>query len=177
MTERDLPSSNVETQPDDERLTPELSALEARLSTLTPRVFSDADAADETKRRAFLFLRRRDWKNRREFDVELAETIVRTGEQRIVVSLRRYLRTAQISSFLGGLICGVLLGAIASFFAFRNCAAIPEPNPRTATVSNVEFVRSRPFDAVSPDNFQHSLLTFPSNAPFDSSSGAREFDK
>lgn len=93
---------------DDAVMPSEISAQEAGLARLKLRSFPAAER--ETLRRARPLLRR-------EFDLELAETIARTGEEGIVVSLRRYVRSVRVSGFLAGALFGFVVGAIATFAA------------------------------------------------------------
>ncbi len=96
---------------DETAMTPEMFAQEAKLASLKLRSFPDAEA--ETRRLARPSLRRK----RRKFDLELAETIVQTGEQEVVVSLRRYVQSVRATGFLAGVLLGFLIGAVASFFS------------------------------------------------------------
>ena len=93
---------------DDAVMPSEISAQEARLARLKLRSFPAAEL--ETLRRARPLLRR-------EFDLELAETIARTGEEGLVVSLQRYVRSVRVSGFLAGALFGFVVGAIATFAA------------------------------------------------------------
>ncbi len=104
MSERDFATL------DETAMTPEAFAQEAKLAYLKLRSFPDAES--ETYRRVRATLRRK----QRKFDLELAETIVQTGEQEVVVSLRQYVRSVRIEGLLSGILIGFVVGAAATFF-------------------------------------------------------------
>ncbi|MBQ9814045.1 MAG: hypothetical protein IJM54_12145 [Thermoguttaceae bacterium] len=105
MSERDFATL------DETTMTPEAFAQEAKLACLKLRSFPDAES--ETRRRVRATLRRK----QRKFDLELAETIVQTGEQEVVVSLRQYVRSVRIEGLLSGALIGFVVGAVATFFS------------------------------------------------------------
>lgn len=131
------PSTN-DFQRNDERLTPELSALEARLSELKPRAFP---GADETKREGFRVWRGENPRRRREFDAELAETIVQVGERDVAAALRRYLKTARATCFLVGLVFGLAVGAVASLCALQYCVRLVDATRERPTLDANAFPR------------------------------------
>jgi len=88
-------------------LPPELSALEASLATLEPQMLSGSREA--AKSRALLRL----------FETapplsgeKLIETIVKTGDQKITLSLREYVKSARLVAGLYGSAIGLLAGLV-----------------------------------------------------------------
>ena len=105
MSERDFATL------DETTMKPETFAQEAKLACLKHRSFPDAES--ETRRRVRTTLRRK----QRKFDLELAETIVQTGEQEVVVSLRQYVRSVRTEGLLSGALIGFIVGSVATFFS------------------------------------------------------------
>jgi hypothetical protein len=90
-----------------ETLPPELSALEASLSSLEPQTLS---GSRESVKSSVLL---------RMFDAtppltgaKLIETIVNTGDQAITLSLREYVKSARLIAGLYGSAIGVLVGLL-----------------------------------------------------------------
>jgi hypothetical protein len=86
-------------------LPPELFALEASLATLEPQ----AGSSEAVKLNALLKLH----ENTPPLSGEkLIETIVKTGEQEITVSLREYVTSARLVAGLYGSAIGVIIGLL-----------------------------------------------------------------
>ena len=88
-------------------LPPELSALEASLATLEPRTLPGS--CEAVKSDALM----------RMFEIgppltgeKLIETIVKTGDQEITLSLREYVKSARLVAGLYGAAIGIVAGAL-----------------------------------------------------------------
>ena len=88
-------------------LPPELSAMEASLATLEPRTLSGS--CEAVKANVLL----------RMFDTappltgeKLIETIVKTGDQEITLSLREYVKSARLVAGLYGAAIGIVAGVL-----------------------------------------------------------------
>ena len=97
----------MQTQHYHETLPPELSALEASLASLEPKVPSGS--SDAVKLNALIRL----------FETpptltgeKLIETIVKTGDQEITLSLREYVKSARLIAGLYGSAIGMLVGLL-----------------------------------------------------------------
>jgi hypothetical protein len=97
----------MKTQTQPLTLPPELSALEASLASLEPLV--PTGSADAVKLNALMRL----YETPPPLSGEkLIETIVKTGDQEITLSLREYVKSARLVAGLYGSAIGVLVGLL-----------------------------------------------------------------
>jgi len=89
-------------------LPPELSALEASLASLTPQV--SPGSVDRAKTAALLRLLARQQEPPPISGTQLIETIVKTDDQEITLSLREYVKSARFGAALSGLAIGSAAG-------------------------------------------------------------------
>ena len=102
------------TQTENERLelAPNLAAFEARLSQQTPSV--SQSRLETVKAGMLLRLCQRKLREGNPLDGPLlAETIVKSGDERISLSLRQYVRQVKIAAICAGFLAGFLCGAAA----------------------------------------------------------------
>ena len=97
-------------------LPPELSAVEARLAAILP--VADPISQERTKTVVLLesceLVRQGQLSFSRE---KLVETIVRSGEPEITLSLQQYTKTVRTHSTLNGLLIGVIAGVVLGVIA------------------------------------------------------------
>lgn len=121
-------------------LSAELLGLEARLAQSGPKV--DEATLERVKAAGLLALCQQT--TRRSPDLLsgplLAETILKSGEERITLSLRQYIRQIKFSSTLAGFCVGVLVGAVGiialSTISTRVPPSPPPASTRSATVES-----------------------------------------
>ena len=103
----DAETTTMQTQPYPTlELPPELSALEASLGSLEPLTLPGS--AETVKSNALLRL----FETTPLTGEKLIETIVKTGDQEITLSLREYVKSARLIAGLYGLAIGVLVGLL-----------------------------------------------------------------
>ena len=97
-------------------LPPELSAVEAKLAALRP--MADAISQERTKTAILLESCELVREGQLSFSREkLVETIVKSGEPEITLSLQQYTKTVRTHSTINGLLIGVIAGAILGIIA------------------------------------------------------------
>lgn len=90
-------------------LPPELSAVEARLAAIRP----ETDAASRERTKTAVLLESCELVRQGQFSLsreKLVETIVKSGEPEITLSLQQYTKTLRTHSTLNGLLIGVIVG-------------------------------------------------------------------
>jgi hypothetical protein len=113
-------------------LPPELSAVEAKLASFRP--VADPVAQERTKTTVLLtsceLVRDGRFSLSRE---KLIETIVKSGEPEITLSLRQYTKTirthATLNGLLLGILAGVLIGIVGTILLVRVLLPITQPQP------------------------------------------------
>ena len=112
--------------------TAEDSAFEARLAQLSPAVPTDGLA--QLKAEGLLLLCRQERRKRDPLSGPLlVKTIVSTGEERITLSLRHYVRQARLAAAFCGFCAGILVGAAGILFLvahFAPGATLPARPPK-----------------------------------------------
>jgi hypothetical protein len=93
--------------PPDLTLSPELSALEASLAALEPQVQSGKGEAAKSRALIRLFESTPPLSGEK-----LIETIVKTGDQEITLSLREYVKSAKLLAGFYGAAIGAILGLL-----------------------------------------------------------------
>ena len=88
-------------------LPPELSALEASLASLEPQVPEGSNESVKLNALMWLFETTPPLSGER-----LIETIVKTGDQEITLSLREYIKSARLVAGLYGIAVGALIGLL-----------------------------------------------------------------
>ena len=97
-------------------LPPELSAIEAKLASLRPQ--ADPVAQERTKCAVLLESCELVREGQLSFSREkLVETIVRSGEPEITLSLQQYTKTVRTHSTINGLLIGVIAGVVLGMIA------------------------------------------------------------
>ena len=97
-------------------LSPELSAVEAKLAALRP--VADPISQERTKTAILLESCELVREGQLSFSREkLVETIVKSGEPEITLSLQQYTKTVRTHSTINGLAIGVIAGAILGIIA------------------------------------------------------------
>lgn len=133
---------------------PELSALEASLASLQPE--AKPERREEAKAAALLrFFRRKEEQPPPLSGEKLIETIVRSGDREITLSLREYVRSARFSAATYGVLAGAAAGLLLGLVLGLSLAAtLYRPAEATTPVREIHhvpyFVDGR-FDPISND--------------------------
>ncbi|MDO4587509.1 MAG: hypothetical protein Q4C95_09465 [Planctomycetia bacterium] len=132
-------------------MNPELSALEARLASLTIR--SNKVSLEKIRQKGLLELCRsaQESVTKPLIGEKLAATIVKSGEQEITLSLRHYIRSVRFSAVLIGLLIGLVLGGIAILILIQNLT--PSQPSREPVETPSIFIKPVPSAPLSPLNF------------------------
>ena len=97
-------------------LPPELSAVEAKLASLRP----ETDPVRKEQAKTAVLLESCQLSQQGQFSLspeKLVETIVKSGEPEITLSLQQYTKTVRTHSTLNGLLIGVIAGAVLGMIA------------------------------------------------------------
>jgi hypothetical protein len=136
------------------KLPPEMSAIEAKLAAFQP--IADTLALEHVKNAVLLESCALAEKGQLTFSREkLVETIVRSGEPEITLSLQQYTKTVRTQSLLNGLFAGIaagllvgaVLGMIAALELLQGIRSITRPvqndynNPNIPEEINMPFSR------------------------------------
>ena len=110
-------------------LPPELSAVEAKLAALRP--MADAISQERTKTAILLESCELVREGQLSFSREkLVETIVKSGEPEITLSLQQYTKTVRTHSTINGLLIGVIAGTILGIIAALMLVQFLQPGPQ-----------------------------------------------
>ena len=140
-------------------LSSELAGFEARLAQMGPTI--PVERLERMKAAGLLALCRQTLRCRDPLAGGLlAETIVKSGEERVSLSLKQYVRQVKIAAILTGFCLGVVAGAV-GIVVLTSALARPIP-PRTESVPNTISAR----DAIwSPQTEVRFLRAVGENVP------------
>ncbi|MCL2349111.1 MAG: hypothetical protein FWC50_12730 [Planctomycetaceae bacterium] len=117
-------------------LSPEFSAIEASLALLKPH--AEVAAQEQTKTLVLLESCRLTQEGQLSLTREkLVETIVKSGEPEITLSLQQYARTIKLSSMLYGLLIGMVVGGLLGIIGMVVLVKQFQPPQPTPTVTPV----------------------------------------